>query len=320
MAAIALLFPGQGAQAVGMGRDLAAGFPAARDAFAQAGNETGLEMERLCFEGPVEELSRSDVTQPAILTVSVAALRALVELTGGLPKPVAAAGLSLGEYTALVAAGALEFGEAARIVHLRGQYMQEACEANPGTMYSILGLADEQVEQACERARERAGGVWPANYNCPGQLVISGEEEACQVAAELCAQAGARRALRLNVAGAFHTELMRPAAERMKDVLAGAAIAPAACPVVSNETARPVADPEEIRRLLVEQITRPVLWHASMRWLVAQGVGEFYEVGPGRVLQGLLKRIAPEVSCFTVGSAQEVQAATGRLTMGRKDR
>jgi len=301
MAALALLFPGQGAQAVGMG-------------------ETGLELERLCFEGPTDELSRSDVTQPAILTVSVAALRALEELAGGLPKPVAAAGLSLGEYTALVAAGALPFGEAARLVRLRGQYMREACEANPGTMYSILGLADEQVEQACERARERAGGVWPANYNCPGQLVISGEEEACRVAAELCAQAGARRALRLNVGGAFHTELMRPAAERMKQALAGAAISRAACPVVSNVTARPVTDPAEIRRLLVEQVTRPVLWHKSMQWLAAQGVGDFYEVGPGRVLQGLLKRIAPELNCFTVGSAEDVQAAAERLRKGEKNR
>ena len=181
-----LLFPGQGAQKAGMGRDLVEAYPTARQVFDTAGEALGMALDKVCFEGPLEELSRSDIAQPAILTVSIATLHALGEAAGALPPAEAAAGLSLGEYTALVAAGAMEFPEAVRLVRQRGLHMQAACEANPGTMYSIIGLEDAQVEQACATARERTGGgVWPANYNCPGQVVVSGREERLQIEHEL---------------------------------------------------------------------------------------------------------------------------------------
>lgn len=308
-----LLFPGQGAQTVGMGRDLAETHPAAREVFDEANRTLGMELDKLCFEGPPEQLSRSDVAQPAIVTVSVAALRAMAEVSGRRPEAKAAAGLSLGEYSALVAAGALEFGQAVQLVRHRGIYMQEACSANPGAMYSIIGLEDSQVEQACQAARKKTGGgVWPANYNCPGQVVVSGEEAAAQAAADLCAELGARRAVRLNVAGAFHTELMRPAADRLAIELAEVPLRRPDYPVVANVTGQPTEDPEEIRRLLVRQITGAVRWVDCMRWFIGQGVDEYYEIGPGRVLQGLLKRTDPSRTCFTVGSAQDVEAYAER--------
>jgi [acyl-carrier-protein] S-malonyltransferase len=301
-----------------MGRDLAEAFPAARQVFEQAASETGLDLVRLCFEGPLEQLSRSDVAQPAILTASVAALRAMQQAAGRPPAALAAAGLSLGEYSALVAAGALEFGPAVRLVQRRGRYMQEACEANPGTMYSIIGLEDGLVKEACEAARrESGGGVWPANYNCPGQLVISGEEQAAAAAARRCSELGARKAIRLNVAGAFHTELMRPAADRLAEDLADAPIGEPRCPVVANVTGRPVTEPEDVRRLLVEQITGPVRWHDSMRWLADQGAEEFYEIGPGRVLQGLLRRIDRSRKCITISGEQDVRAYAAQAGQGR---
>ena len=312
MARQALLFPGQGAQAVGMARDLTEAYGAAREAFDTASRETGLELARLCFEGPLEELSRSDVAQPAILTASIATLRAMAQAAGTPLVPAATAGLSLGEYSALVAADALDFEEAVRLVLHRGRYMQEACEARAGAMYSIIGLEDAQVEQACKEARSRTGGgVWPANYNCPGQVVISGEQGPAQVAAEICAGMGSRRPMRLNVAGAFHTPLMQPAADRLAPELEQAPIRKPACPVVANVTGRPMNDPEEIRGLLIRQITSPVRWLDSMRWLIGQGVTEFYEVGPGHVLQGLLKRTDPTRACKPVNGVADVQAFAG---------
>ncbi len=313
MNGIGLLFPGQGAQTVGMGQDLAEHYASARAVFDQANEALDLELDRLCFEGPLEELSRSDVAQPAILTVSIAALRAMQEEAGASLDPVATAGLSLGEYSALVAAGAVDFRTAVRLVRTRGLAMQKACEANPGTMYSIIGLEDNPVEQACESAREQTGGgVWPANYNCPGQLVISGEDEPARVAADLCTAMGARRAIRLNVAGAFHTELMQPAAERMAAELRAASINAPSCPVVANVTGSPVADADEIRRLLVAQIVSPVRWVDCMNWFIAQGAERYYEVGPGRVLQGLLRRIDPSRTCSPINAAQDVRTYAER--------
>ena len=303
------LFPGQGVQSVGMGRDLVASSAAAREAFEAAERESGLALSRLCLEGPLEELSRSDVGQVAIVTVSIAALCAMEEAAGRPLRPRAAAGLSLGEYSALVAAGALNLCAAVRLVQRRGAYMQEACDANPGAMYSVIGLEDARVEQACEAARSQAGGgVWPANYNCPGQVVISGEEGPTRTAADLCTQAGARRAVRLNVAGAFHTPLMQPAADRLANDLAALEIRKPHYPVIANVTGQPVDEPEEIRRLLARQVTSPVRWLDSMKWLLAQGVRECYEIGPGRVLQGLLKRTDPSCACATVSDAADVQA------------
>jgi [acyl-carrier-protein] S-malonyltransferase len=303
------LFPGQGAQAVGMGRDLAETYASAGEVFDMANRETGLPLDKLCFQGPLHELSRSDIAQPAILTVSIALLRALAEAAGMPVQASAAAGLSLGEYSALVAAGALDFQEAVRLVQHRGVYMQEACDASPGAMYSIIGLEDAQVEQACETARGKTGGgVWPANYNCPGQVVISGDEGPALEAAEACIALGARRAIRLNVAGAFHTPLMQPAAEKLRAELAKAHIRKPAYPVVANVTGRPTGDPNEIRGLLVRQITSPVRWLDSMRWLIGQGIAEYYEVGPGRILQGLLKRTDPSMTCVSLAGAGDVRA------------
>lgn len=314
MSGKALLFPGQGAQAIGMGRDLAETYAAAREAFEIANEETGLALDRVCFEGPLEELSRSDIAQPAILTVSIASLRAVAEAAGPV-EAVAAAGLSLGEYSALVAAGALEFREAVGLMQRRGLYMQQACDAHPGAMYSIIGLEDSQVAQACQTARqETGGGVWPANYNSPGQVVISGEDKAARAAADLCTELGARRAVRLNVAGAFHSQLMQPAADRLAADLAEVRIDRPAYPIVSNVTGQPTDDPEEIRGLLVRQMTRPVRWLDGMRWLIGRGVREYYEIGPGRVLQGLLKRTDRSVTCLSIGSVQDVQAYAGKST------
>jgi len=303
------LFPGQGAQTVGMGQDLVESSAAAREVFESAERETGLPLSQLCFEGPVVELSRSDIAQPAILTVSIAALRAMEQAASHALCPGAAAGLSLGEYSALVAAGAMDLHTAVRLVQRRGLYMQDACQASPGTMYSVIGLEDTQVEQACQAARERTGGgVWAANYNCPGQVVISGEEGPARAAANLCTRAGARKVMQLNVAGAFHTPLMQPAADKLARDLAGVEMRKPNCPVLANVTGRPVSQPEDIRRLLPLQVTSPVRWFDCMKWMLAHGVTECYEIGPGRVLQGLLKRTDPSCACVTVNGAADVRA------------
>jgi [acyl-carrier-protein] S-malonyltransferase len=245
------------------------------------------------------------MAQPAILTASVAALHALREAAGDLPPVAAGAGLSLGEYSALVAAEALAFRQAVKLVRARGQFMQEACEENPGTMYSILGMDDESVEQACADAGE---GVWPANYNCPGQLVISGRKSAAARAARLCEERGARRAIQLKVAGAFHTPLMQSAAERLAPELERTDFTEPHFPVVANVTAGPVREPDKIRRLLVEQVVSPVRWADGMRRVISQGVDEFYEVGPGNVLQGLLRRIDRDQACRSVSDPEQVRS------------
>ena len=309
MSSAALLFPGQGAQSVGMGRGLAEAYGAARETFEEARSRTGLDIETLCSSGPLEELSRSDVAQPAILTVSIAALRAMQEAAGAPPDACAAAGLSLGEYSALVAAGAMAFADAVCLVQRRGRYMQQACDAHPGAMYSIIGLEDGRVEQACAQAREQTGGgVWPANYNCPGQLVISGEHAPAEAAAALCSAMGARRAIRLNVAGAFHTPLMQPAADRLKADLDTVEVHLPQLTVLANVTGQAVSDPAEVRALLVRQITSPVRWQGCMRRLLERGITRYYEVGPGRVLRGLLRRIEPAATCTAVSGPADVQA------------
>jgi [acyl-carrier-protein] S-malonyltransferase len=313
---IALLFPGQGAQKPGMGEDIARSFEEAADVFEQANDALGMDLQRVCFEGPQEDLNRTDISQPAILTVSMAVLKVVENQIAPLEKleVVGAGGLSLGEYSALVAAGSLDFADAVRLVQKRGKYMQEACDAQAGTMYSIIGLDDAEIEQVCEQIRsETRKGVWPANYNSPGQLVISGDETAASRAAELCDEKGARRAIQLRVAGAFHTEMMASAARKLSEELEQVDFAEQDFPVVANAAARPAENSNEVRSLLTQQVSNPVRWKQSMRWLIDRGAQNFYELGPGRVLRGLLRRIDRDVDCLSVGSASDIDEMAEEL-------
>ena len=308
-----LLFPGQGAQKPGMGRDVVQHYFAAAQTFEQAADASGMDLEHVCFDATAEELARTDVCQVAILTVSVAVLRAIEQELNDRLGPPASAGLSLGEYTALVAAEALEFGDAVRLVQRRGELMQAACHEYPGTMYSIIGLTDRQVEDACRRVQELGGKVWPANYNSPGQLVISGEAEAAAEVAKLCSDMGARRALQLDVAGAFHSPLMQPAADALAQELDRTDFRTPSFPVVANIAARPAQGPDDVRGLLARQLTSPVKWAQSMAYLIARGHKDFIEVGPGRVLQGLMKRIDADCRCTTVCSPDAIAEVCAAL-------
>jgi [acyl-carrier-protein] S-malonyltransferase len=294
---IAFLFPGQGAQTVGMGRHAAEMLPAARRLYDRAEEVLGYDLAKLCFEGPPEELDSTVISQPALFVTSLAAIE---QLRNKLPDVVlaceATAGLSLGEYTALVFAGAMEFEDGLRLVAVRGEAMQEAADATPSGMVSVLGLARDKVEQLCDEARQGETLVI-ANLLCPGNIVISGTNSACERAAEMAAAAGAMKAVPLAVAGAFHTSIMDAAVDRLREALADTRIERPAIPVVFNVDATEHSDPDEIRELLLRQLVSPVRWEESMRHLIAQGYDQFYEVGPGRVLRGLLKRIDRGVSC-----------------------
>lgn len=300
MSRIAFLFPGQGAQTVGMGKRLADSLPAARRLYDRAGAILGYDLAKLCFEGPADQLDSTVCSQPALFVTSLAALEALrAESPDVVLSCEAAAGLSLGEYTAMVFAGVMEFEAGLMLVQQRGAAMQEASDRTPSGMVSILGLERVEVEALCDRARQ--GDVLEiANLLCPGNIVISGTNAACERAAEMAPAMGAMKAVPLAVAGAFHTPIMRPADQSLAEVLAGVPMSRPRIPVVSNVDARPHDDPEEIRRLLIEQVIHPVLWEDSMRYLLSQGFTQFYEVGPGRVLRGLLRRIDRGAACQNV--------------------
>lgn len=297
----AFLFPGQGAQYVGMGASLAASLPAAKGLFDQASAVLGYDLLAICTGGPVERLNATDVSQPAIFVASLAALESLKQSEPDAAKDVVAtAGLSLGEYTALVFAGAMSFADGLQVVRERGRAMQAAAEAAPSGMVSALLLDPSQVEAAVNEAKT-AGPLWIANYLCPGNTVLSGDAAAID-AAEKLIEAKGGKPVRLAVAGAFHTELMKPADEKLAAALAGVNIQRPDIPVWSNVDARPHSDPAEIRSLLVKQVLNPVRWEETMRNLLAEGVDRFYEIGPGKVLAGLLKRINRKVDCRNVAA------------------
>lgn len=297
MSKIAFLFPGQGAQTIGMGRQVAESVPAARKLYDRAGELLGYDLAKLCFEGPADDLDSTVYSQPALFVTSLAALEALrVQSPAVVDQCEAAAGLSLGEYTAMVFAEVMDFEDGLTLVQKRGAAMQEASDATPSGMVSILGLERAKVEELCARARQ-GETLEIANLLGPGVIAISGTVRACERAAELAPQMGAMKAQPLAVAGAFHTQIMRPADQRLAEALADVPLRKPCIPVISNVDARGHDDPEEIRQLLVKQVLQPVLWEESMRYLLSQGFGRFYEVGPGRGLRSLVKRIDRKVEC-----------------------
>jgi [acyl-carrier-protein] S-malonyltransferase len=285
-----ILCPGQGAQSVGMGKSLYGFSPAASSVFEEAADLLGFDLATICFEGPQQRLDQTDVSQPALYVTGVASFRAAVAAGAIDAAAVTAyAGLSLGEYTALHLAGALSFADGLRLVAQRGKFMQEAAVAFPSGMVAIIGGDEAAVQRICDAARQ--GGVLvAANFNAPGQIVVSGDKAACERAASAAKAAGFGSVM-LAVAGAFHSPLMQPAADRMKEELAKAEVIAPAKPVYSNVTAQPHGQPDSIRQLLVEQIVRPVRWEQTMKTLLAAGEARFMELAPGRTLAGLLKRI-----------------------------
>ncbi len=300
MGKIAFLFPGQGAQTVGMGHRLAESLPAARQLYDRAAAILGYDLAKLCFEGPAEVLDSTVYSQPALFVTSLAALE---KLRSESPDVVlsceAAAGLSLGEYTAMVFAGIMDFEDGLKVVQQRGTAMQEAADATAGGMVTIVGLDRPQVEDLCQQTRQDEV-LEIANYLAPGVIVISGGNEACLRAADLAPKMGAMKASPLPVAGAFHTQIMKPADERCAAALAGVPMHQPRMPVIFNVDACEHSDPEEIRQLMVRQIINPVRWEDSMRYLLERGFDQFYEVGPQRQLRSLLKRIERKVECQSV--------------------
>jgi [acyl-carrier-protein] S-malonyltransferase len=306
----AFLFPGQGAQQTGMGKDICEKLTGASDLFDRAEKATGLPLRKLCFQGPDEELARTDIAQPAIFTVSAAILAAMEKLLSPQQlqanRPAYMAGLSLGEYTALYAAGSVDFETGVRLVARRGELMQQAAVAVPSGMVSVLGLDEHKARELCEAARN--GQILSlANFNCPGQIVLSGEIDACRRVEKMAKSFGATAAIPLKVAGAFHSEIMAPAAKKFAEVLDAVRFAEPESPVVSNVDAKCYAGAHEIRGKLLAQLTSPVRWQQSMELMLAGSVGRFLEIGPGKVLRGLLRRINKNADCTCVNSADALE-------------
>jgi len=293
---VATVFPGQGSQAPGMGKDLAEKFPVARQVFEEADDALGFAISRLCFEGPAEDLQLTENTQPAILTVSVAAFRAMKE--SGIEAPAFVAGHSLGEYSALVAAGALSLSDAVRTVRARGQYMQEAVPVGTGAMAAVIGGELGDIERICRDASgDQVCSI--ANFNSPGQAVIAGNTEAVDRAIEMLSGV-AKRVIKLKVSAPFHCALMKPAQDRLAADLERLSFNEPAIPVVTNVDARPTTAPAELRDALVRQVSAPVRWLESMQWLIQQGVDTFIEAGPGKVLAGLMRQTSRDVKTLNV--------------------
>ncbi|MGC6586104.1 ACP S-malonyltransferase [Paenibacillus sp. Dod16] len=305
MGKTAFIFPGQGAQSVGMGKDAYDAVPAARDLFLTADEQLGFPLSSIIFNGPDEDLKQTVNTQPALLATSMAYLEAI---RGKGIEPDYVAGHSLGEYSALVCAGVLTFEEAVSIVRARGEYMEAAVPGGQGAMAAVLGADREALSELCKSITAEGHVVELANMNCPGQIVISGSAQGVAAAAERVKEAGGKRAIPLEVSGPFHSTLMKEAANRLADKLEQAAFNTLSVPVVANVTARPVEDAAAIRGLLVEQVYSPVLWHDSVEWMIAQGVDTFVEIGPGSVLSGLIKKIDKSVKVINVNSLDSVSS------------
>ena len=307
MSKTALLFAGQGAQVVGMGQDLAALFPTAKTWFDRANAAVGYDLTYICFNGPEADLTKTENAQPGIFLVSWVAFELLKERVPTL-KFEATAGLSLGEFTALTAAGAMSFEDGLRVVRQRGRFMQEACAATEGGMAAIIGLDEAPTREVCAEA-----GVELANLNCPGQLVISGEKEKIGRAIELAKARGAKRAIPLPVAGAYHSRLMASAQPKLEAALAAVPLNVPAAPVIANVTAAPHAAPSDIHRRLVEQVTASVRWEDSMRYLLARGFTRFIEIGPGAALSGFMKRIDRSAQVLNVQDPASLAATIAAL-------
>lgn len=301
---LGILFPGQGSQFVGMGRDLVDAYPEARETFEEADQALGLSLSRLCWDGPEGDLTLTMNAQPSILVHSVAVWRVLQRRSLA---PTMAAGHSLGEFSAYVAAGSIDFADAVRAVRRRGELMYGSGTERPGAMAAVIGLDDAVVEAACTEASQRGQGTAvAANFNAPGQVVISGDEAAVHIADSLLRAAGAKRVIPLNVSGAFHSPLMAVAEAGLREQLDGTEFRDPAFPIVSNVTGHPVERATAARQLLVEQLTSPVHWVASMRTMLAAGITDFVELGPGNVLTGLLRRIERSAAGRAVGTEKEL--------------
>ena len=307
MAKYAFLFPGQGSQYVGMGKDLVDNFKEAADVFAEADDALGEKLSKLCFEGPEDQLKLTANTQPCILTVSIAALRVLQNETDISPSLVA--GHSLGEYSALVAAGALNFADAVRIVRQRGTFMQEAVPVGVGGMAAILGMETAAVEELCEESAQ-GQSIAPANYNCPGQIVISGHMEAVQRAVDNAEAKGAKRAILLPVSAPFHSSLMKPAAERLlAEALAPIEINDLSIPVLSNVEADLYPSKDKVKELLSQQVDHPVRWIEEMDKMISEGIDTALELGPGKVLCGLMRKISRDVKMKNIENSETLKDA-----------
>ena len=312
MERVVYLFPGQGAQYAGMGKDLYEEFTPARKVFERANNILGYDLARICFFGPEDKLHSTGLSQVAIFVTSVAVLGVFEKEVMREEECFAAAGLSLGEYTALYYAGAFNFEDVLQVVKKRGQYMQEASDENPGGMVSIIGL-DDEVEEIAQEASQ-AGEIIVANLNCPGQRVLSGAREAVILAGRLAEKRQALKVVHLKVSGAFHSRFMATASEKLARDLARVEIKPPHIPIVSNVTGSFVQEPEEIRSSLIKQVTSPVLWQRSMEFLASQGAKKFYEIGPGRVLSGLLKRTLPEAVVQNIADLKTLERLRRRFS------